>query len=394
MSTDATDSTPPPAHVLFDRSRKDRENLFNRDRFLESMKAHSLDGVIATSAENITYTSGAYIHHLLLSMFVVTTADGEQVMVVNEADAYFVREASWIRDVRDFRFGPGSTADALGLLGEALDHLGLKNARVGIESDSMSASAMEAIRAALAGVELKSASAVFEETRMIKTSGEIQLFGAAAYVTAKAIATGLALARPGDTEKSLQASVQSAVLHLGADDLAHAHVHGGIHSTIVHAHSMEQPIAQGEVIHIDFGGTFGGYKTDIARNGVVGQPSSRQADIYRRLCEIEEMLFTEVRPGVEASYLFEIGEKAHRDVGLKYPWGTIGHTTGLAVHEGFEMSRGSEVRLEAGMIVNIEPSHIETGDARYHIEDSIVVTNDGAHWLSNYGRQHDLFEIT
>jgi len=376
---------------LFDTSRANRDGLFNRDRLLAAIRAAGLDAVIASTSNNVTYTSGAYLPStLLLSTFVVTSADGAQFIVLNEADAYYVRSCSWIKDVRTFGFSPRSDQEALQLLAQGLSDLGLSGARLGIEKGSVD---LEAMTVAMSHATLANGSAVFEKTRQVKTDKEIALFEAAALATAKAIAACFTLARPGDTEKSLQASMQSAVLHLGADGLAHAVVHSGVHSTVVHAHSMEVPIRWGEVIHVDFGGNFGGYKTDLSRNAVVGSPRPRQADIYRKLCEIEEMLFSQIRPGVSASTLFDVGEKAHQRAGLKYPWTTIGHSSGLAVHEGFEMSRGTNVDLESGMILQIEPSHIEDGDARYHIEDSVLVTEHGARWLSDFGREPDMFRI-
>jgi len=41
----------------------------------------------------------------------------------------------------------------------------------------------------------------------------------------------------------------------------------------------------------------------------------------------------------------------------------------------------------------VEPSHIEQGDARYHLEDSVLVTEDGCEILSDYSSTERLFEI-
>ena len=48
--------------------------------------------------------------------------------------------------------------------------------------------------------------------------------------------------------------------------------------------------------------------------------------------------------------------------------------------------RGSERVLEENMVLNIEPSHIEPDHARYHLEDALRVTADGARLLSDFSR--------
>jgi len=378
---------------LIDRARSDRANLFNKEKLLKEMADREIDAVIATSAENVTYTSGAYMDQLLISTFVVTTRGGSQAFVVNDADAFFARDSSWIDDVRDFGLGPSSRDDALRLLVEALDDLDVRGARIGIEYNSLPLRHGLQLQKELGDATLLDAEDVFRQTRAIKTAGEIELFAAAALATAQAMFAGFTLARVGDTEKTLQASIQSAALHRGADSLGHAHVHSGVHSTVVHTHSVEQPIRRGEVIHVDFGAGFAGYKTDLARNAVVLEPSPRQSEIYRRLWEVQDVLIDAVKPGVGAAEVFELSQKAHADAGLEYPWATIGHSTGLSVHEGFELARGVPTELESGMILNIEPTHIEAGDARYHAEDTVLVIDGGARVLSDFGRQRDLFVI-
>ena len=177
--------------------------------------------------------------------------------------------------------------------------------------------------------------------------------------------------------------VQAAVLELGADALGLCHLHAGVHSTIAHSWPMETPVKAGEVIHIDFGAIFGGYLTDLARNAVVGDPSPKQERIWQHMYDIEQRVLGHVKAGVTAGQLWDVAEVAFTNAGLVYPWGTLGHSTGLAVHEGLEISKGSDAVLETNMIVNIEPSHIEPGDARYHLEDTLLITPTGYERLSD-----------
>lgn len=378
---------------VFDDARTDRRALFNRERLLEVVAGAGLDGVVAVSPANITYTGGAWVPHPLLLSFVVTTASGDQGVVINEADEYYFNEYSWIDDIRGFRFGPAAREDALSLLQELIADLGLGDARLGIELSQMSATAAEHVAGALSGVTLEDAHEVFEETRLVKTPAELDLMRLAVYCTDKAIQTAFAMCRPGATEKALATIMQSNVLELGADSTGHTHVHAGTHSTIVHTLSIERPIAPGEVVHVDFGAAFAGYMTDLSRNAVCETPSPRQREIYAQLYEIEQVLIAALKPGVVASEIFALATAEFERCGLVHPWGTLGHSTGLDVHEGFEFAEGADVVLEPGMVVCVEPSHIEAGDARYHIEDTLAITEDGAQLLSDFAPITELFPI-
>ena len=103
--------------AIFDQARRDRRPLFDAARLQRTMTAHGQDALIAVSAANVTFTGGVWVPHPLLSSFVVTTASGEQCVVINEADEYYFDEYSWIEDVRGFRqhTGRGHSDDVFAL---------------------------------------------------------------------------------------------------------------------------------------------------------------------------------------------------------------------------------------------------------------------------------------
>ena len=68
--------------------------------------------------------------------------------------------------------------------------------------------------------------------------------------------------------------------------------------------------------------------------------------------------------------------------GLVHPWAMIGHGIGLEIHEGIDLAPDSTDVLLPGMLINVEPSHFEPGDARYHIEDTLLITDDGTEVLA------------
>jgi Xaa-Pro aminopeptidase len=380
---------------ILELARTDRRGFIDHARLQAAIGARELSAVVASSSANVTYTGGSYIDFPPLISFVVTAADGRQGIVMNEADSIYFREYSWIEDIRSYRYAASTVEanlEAVRLLGELLREYGASD-DVGVEETHLPALYRDALTSELPGSRLVDATDVFDDVRVIKTPAEVELMGYAALASDKAIQTGFALARPGDTEQQLAASIQGAAMRLGADALDHADVHAGPHATIVHAWPMALTLDPGQVIHVDFGAVFGGYHTDIARNATVGEPSTEQRRFYGPLSDAKEAMLEAIRPGVTAGEVYDVGQRTIEAGGLVYPWGTLGHSIGLSIHEGFELVRGSDRVLEENMVLNIEPSHIEAGAARYHVEDNLVVTADGARLLSRHSATERMAEI-
>jgi Xaa-Pro aminopeptidase len=75
-------------------------------------------------------------------------------------------------------------------------------------------------------------------------------------------------------------------------------------------------------------------------------------------------------------------DKAARDVlekaGLgKYFTHSTGHGVGLEIHEQPRVAAGQEMRLEAGMVITIEPGVYLPGKFGIRIEDMVAVIQDG-----------------
>ena len=216
---------------------------------------------------------------------------------------------------------------------------------------------------------------------MIKTPAEIDLYRVAGRCTDRAVASAWEISRAHDTEKQLSARIQSFGLELGADFAHHCQLQAGPHSAIAMAPSLDRPCAEGELVHVDYGGLFAGYVTDIARNAVVGKPATTQRSIYEKLLDIHRTLIAHVRPGVSAGEIWDLGSREFRRAGLTHPWSSLGHHVGLEVHEGFDITADSVEVFEPGMLINLEPSHFEP-DGRYHIEDTLLLVPEGTELLT------------
>jgi len=286
-----------------------------------------------------------------------------------------------------------SEAVALELLGNLLRERGLAGERVGIEEGAVSWSAARRLERGLPQVQWHDAGSVFNSVRLIKTPGEIAVLRRAAEQTDRAIGAAFALISVGDTELDLAAEIQANILRREADAISHAHIQFGVRSTTAHSLSGPVPCQTGDVIHVDFGGKFLGYHSDVSRNAIVGRPSRRQAAIYTLLSEIQEALLESIRPGLVVAELRARAAALFAERELRHAWATIGHSVGLSLHEGFEIAADTEIAIEENMVLAVEPSHIEPGDARYDIEDMVLVTADGSERISTFLDTQEMFRI-
>jgi Xaa-Pro aminopeptidase len=70
---------------------------------------------------------------------------------------------------------------------------------------------------------------------------------------------------------------------------------------------------------------------------------------------------------------------------------STGHGLGLEIHEEPRLARGQKRRLEAGMVVTIEPGVYVEGTGGIRIEDDVLVGANGSELLTRLGR--DLLEL-
>ena len=140
----------------------------------------------------------------------------------------------------------------------------------------------------------------------------------------------------------------------------------------------EYALRRGDIIRFDVGGRYKHYRADIARNGVLGEPTKKLAQYHRAICVGLDRAIEMIRPGVRADDVFEASVETVRREGIPhYRRSHVGHGIGL---DGYDVPNiapcNSEV-FEEGMVICVETPYYEMGFGGLQVEDTLVVTKDG-----------------
>ena len=238
-----------------------------------------------------------------------------------------------------------------------------------------------------AGVEFIGEGGLVASLRRRKDLAEIERLARAAAITDTVLLPLLGeLTAPAGrhgrpNERVMARRLADAMLDLGAEDVSFdLIVAGGPNGARPHARPGSRVVEDGDLVVFDVGAKVEGYGSDMTRTiavgGSAGPDETRWFDAV-----IEAQAAGVAAVGVEVDEI-EI-DRACREVlerhGLAehFTHGT-GHGLGLEIHEAPILSPRSVGILSAGLVITVEPGVYLPGRGGVRIEDSVVVTEDGA----------------
>jgi Xaa-Pro aminopeptidase len=239
------------------------------------------------------------------------------------------------------------------------------------------------------GVRLKPVSGVVENFRTIKSRAEIATIQASVQLNSAALEQALRHFKPAMTEVDLAAEIDYRMRRLGADGSAfETIVASGERSALPHAKPTDHPVRPDELLLIDMGANVAGYASDMTRTFAVGKLDAKKRRMHRAVLEAQLAAVHAVRPGVTCAHVDRIARQVLRGFGMdKLFVHSTGHGLGLEIHERPRIGRKEAVKLEAGMVITIEPGVYQEGLGGVRIEDTVVVTESGCHILTPTGKE-------
>ena len=212
--------------------------------------------------------------------------------------------------------------------------------------------------------------------RMVKDEAELALMREAAKLGCELFAAMLPRIEAGMTEVVLAAELEFEARKRGAEGMSfETIVASGARSALPHGRATGAKLPRKGFVTLDFGVILNGYCSDMTRTVHLGGASREERAAWDAVLEAQETAVSAVKPGATCGDV----DKAARDVlekaGLgKYFTHSTGHGVGLEIHEQPRVAAGQEMRLEAGMVVTIEPGVYLPGKFGIRIEDMVAVT--------------------
>lgn len=360
-------------------------------RLQQQVILRGLDGIIATSYENVCYLTGASITSQILTptrlaALIVAAKDPKPTFVVCRMEQPLAMEQSSIEDFRGYEEFQQSP---LALIADVVREKGLDRGCIGVEMRVITAGDFQSLKEYLPDVKFVPADDLFDRIRMIKSAEEISHMADLAIATDKAIFDGLSTAHPGVTELDVLGAITKNLMLCGADIPAFLVLGAGQNAKFIHSVAGQYRLAAGDIVRCDVGGRWLGYYSDLARTVVVGKASQKQIDTYKILWDVHEETINHAKPGVRASDLFVDCVDNFAKHGINDPLPHIGHALGIGLHENPILCPTDHTVLESGMVLCFEPI-IMAEEAIYHVEDLVVITQKGSQILS---RSRDWSEL-
>lgn len=260
---------------------------------------------------------------------------------------------------------------------------------VGFESDRLTVRDRDELAEAAPDVRWRGVTGLVEELRARKSRDEVDRIRRAARLGDRVLESFLGTVEEGATEAELAAELDYRLRLAGSEGVAFdTIVAAGPRSALPHARPSDRPLAEGDLLLVDFGARTGGYCSDMTRVFCLGTPAEWQRSLHRSVLGAREAALEVIEPGVEASEVDAAARRALERDGLEEHFGhSTGHGIGLEVHEGPSLSGRSEDRLRRGHVVTVEPAAYLEGRGGVRIEDDVAVGADGPELLTRFPRQ-------
>lgn len=284
---------------------------------------------------------------------------------------------------------PGTIAQ---LEAEAVRELGIDHARIGLASPTTIAAAqLDQLRAELPEVSWADGTMALLKPRAIKSEREIALMRRAATITGVALQAAQDAIRPGVTEREVARAAHVAMFAAGAERLAFdTAVASGARAGLKHGDPTDREMVDGDLVFLDLGAVRGGYHADVSRCVGVGGISGDQRRFLDASKRMFEAALNEVRPGNTLEAVHQAAVQAAEDADFieDYQANGFGHGLGLSLIELPVLTPDSPAFLssanvlKAGMIFALEPMLVRYEYGTAVVEETVLVTEDGAETLS------------
>lgn len=166
-------------------------------------------------------------------------------------------------------------------------------------------------------------------------------------------------------------------------------------SAFPHGVPYPQTLKQNDVVLVDISGTYHGYRSDITRTYVFGEPNERQRFVWNTEAKAQQAGFDAAKLGAPFEAVDAAARAVIEEAGFEKDYGTpglphrTGHGIGLETHEYGYVVRGNSEKIAPGNCFSVEPTICCYGEFGVRLEDCVYMGEDGPHWFTPPARDVD-----
>lgn len=249
--------------------------------------------------------------------------------------------------------------------------------RIGINGKNLSYDSYKKLKE-ITKAEIIDVSTALSKARLVKEKDEIEKIRKACNIVSEVCEEIKSYIKEGIKEYELSAEMTYLMLKKGATEPSFTNICSfGENTAEPHYTAGNRVLKKGDYVLLDFGARRKRYVSDITRTFVFGKAEARQKEIYETVLKAQDIGFENVKVG-------EKGGNAHKAVenfinSTKYKGRfthSLGHSIGLAVHDGYSLHPSVDLTLEENMIFTVEPGIYIPKYGGVRIEDDVLIKKD------------------
>lgn len=360
-----------------------------------------LDVFLVSDPDSIYYFT-AYWGYLGMEFgrptMLVVPRDGSCTLVTPAMEEEMARAMTWVDDIRTWRDGAEWewAAHLRDLLG------GYKRLTLGIERFLIHPVILDALHKGLRNPTLRDGTAVLTDMRMIKTPEDIEIMRQAGQVAVAMVEAGVKAVGEGVPEYEVALAViaggtRKAAEFLSAEGperLTSPTTHflqilkSGAETSMMHRRSTVRSLQRGDPVFMCCCGitNFKQVKLGFDRVVFVGSIRDEHARWAETARRAQAAALDAIRPGVPAEEVHFAAQEVLRSAGFE-PAGRTGRSVGYSYLEKPELKEEDKTPLQPGMTLAVDGNVTVRGEFACQFGDSIVVTDGGFEFLTDYPRE-------
>jgi Xaa-Pro dipeptidase len=373
--------------------------------FQARLKDANVDIAIITDESSIAYLAGFW-GYLSVEFgrptFLLISPSAAPVVITPLMESEMVSAMTWVDDIMTWEdMGENRWEN---VLKQAIDKLSpaAGKAQLGVERAALPTIVRNWFDHSMKDVELENISALLGQMRMIKSAEEIQVMRQAGHIAADMMHAAEGALAEGAPEYEaalavINAGTRSAANFLtakGWEAFISPMIHNlqimqsGTDTSMVHRRASVKLLEKGDPVYFCFCNMaqFKQYKLGFDRMFFIKEISDEGAEVQQAAIDAQQAAITAIKPGVTAESIAQAANAVYAQRGYETGYRT-GRSIGMAYLESPELKEGDKTLLKPGMTFAVDGGISVDGRLGGRIGDSVVVTETGCDYLTDYRRE-------